>query len=422
MTQRQSSPTDRLPPDNRLMRLDEALATIERCFAGPTEIEIVPLADALDRVLAVSQVSAVAVPPSDVSAVDGWAVRNGDLSSDQPALLPIGGRVAAGHPLTDPIKPRRAYRIFTGAEVPPDLDTVLMQEDCQATDEAVLLGPASRGAHIRKRGEAIAEGETALVQGAVLRPQHLGVAATLGLPRLPVYRRLRVAIFSTGDELREPGAVLSPGCIYDANRFTLKALLTAKGCEVTDLGIVSDKPDLLRQGLAEVEADHDLIITSGGVSVGEEDHIKAAVLAAGGTLELWRLALKPGKPLAVGRIGKAAFLGLPGNPVAVMVAFLLLGQPLIAKLSGTTPKQFPPRMVPAGFFLKKKAGRREFPRARLVGIPEGLSAELYHTDSSSVLTSMVAADGLLDLPERAMDIRPGDPVVFLSLNDLLRGP
>ena len=400
------------------MRLDDALALIGQRFHGPDHGESVPLAQALGRVLACDQISAVAVPPFDNSAMDGWAVRAADLLREGMTPLPIGGRVAAGHPLAKAVVPGQAYRIFTGAPLPAGLDTVVMQEECREADGGVRIPPAAVGANVRKAGESIAVGDVALVAGTILRAHHLGVAATMGLPTLPVVAPLRVAIFSTGDELREPGQPLPEGCLYDANRHTLTALVTAAGGAVSDLGIVGDHPDKVREALATAAVSHDLIITSGGVSVGEEDHVKAAVQALG-ELDLWRLAVKPGKPLALGRIGQAVFLGLPGNPVAVMVSFLLLARPLIARLSGANlpaPRRW---MVPSAFSLNKKAGRREFPRARLITTAQGPAVELFRTDSSGVLTSMVAADGLVDLPEEAVDVRPGDLIAYLPFNELM---
>ncbi|HIJ37374.1 MAG TPA: molybdopterin molybdotransferase MoeA [Rhodospirillaceae bacterium] len=406
------------PDEARPMRLDAALTQISQLFKGPTESEVIPLAQALNRVLAKNLVSEIAVPPFDNSAVDGWAVRGADLLPEGKVCLPVGGRIVAGRPLAEEVLPRRAYRIFTGAPLPTGLDTVLMQEDCRETEGGVLLPAATPGANLRKIGDSVAVGDVALVAGTILKAQHLGVAASLGLASLQVYRRARVAIFSTGNELREPGEFLPEGCLYDSNRPALAALITRLGCVVRDLGIVRDRPELVRDALTEAAANHDLIITSGGVSVGEEDHVKAAVQAQG-KLDLWRLAIKPGKPLALGRIGEAVFLGLPGNPVAVMVTFLLLARPLIARLSGATMETPRRWMLPAGFSLKKKAGRREFPRARLVDAANGPRVELFRPDSSAVLTSMVAADGLVDLPEAAMDIHPGDLVAFLPFSEVM---
>jgi len=407
--------------DGRLMSVDLALVHLQTRVppVAETEAESLPLRAALGWVLAADQVSTVAVPPFDNSAVDGWAVTAADLTPGQETRLPLGGRIAAGHPLAEPALRGHAYRIFTGAPVPASLDTVIMQEDYREDNGAVIL-PASvkAGGNIRRAGESVKIGSVPLAAGTLLGPQHIGVAATLGLTALPVRRRLRVAIFSTGDEIRDPGQPLPPGCLYDANRYTLTGLLTASGCDVTDLGILPDRLEAIRDTLDRAAAGHDLIVTSGGVSVGAEDHVKAAVQALG-SLYLWRLALKPGKPLALGEVKGTAFLGLPGNPVAVMVTFLLFARPLIARLSGATFRPQRRYPLPAAFTLKKKAGRREFPRARIVQTAFGPVVELLKGDSSGVLTSMSSAEGFVDLPEAAMDIVPGDSVAFLPFSEAM---
>lgn len=409
--------------DGRLMSVDLALEHLQTRIVPVSGVERVSLAQAVGRVLAEDQISSVAVPPFDNSAMDGWAVAAVDLKSNEETNLPIGGRIAAGHPLDGVVQRGFAYRIFTGAPVPAGLDTVVMQEHCREESGEehgrVVLPPTFRpGANIRKAGESVAMGSSPLIAGTVLHPQHIGVAATIGLTDLPVRRRLRVAVFSTGDEVIEPGQPLPPGCLYDANRASLKALLGHAGCEVTDLGILPDRLEMIRDTLREAAVGHDLLITSGGVSVGEEDHMKAAVQSLG-SLYLWRLALKPGKPLALGQVGAVPFLGLPGNPVAVMVSFLLFGRPLIARLSGAAwrpPRRYP---LPAAFSLRKGVGRREFPRARMVFTEFGPVVELHRSDSSGVLTSMTVSDGLVDLPESAIEIAPGDSVAFLPFSELL---
>jgi molybdopterin molybdotransferase len=407
--------------DGRLMSVDLALVHLQTRVppVAETEAEHLPLLAALGRVLAADQVSTVAVPPFDNSAVDGWAVFAADLTPGQETRLPIGGRIAAGHPLNQPTVRGQAYRIFTGAPLPAGPDTVIMQEDCREDDGAVILPAAFKaGANIRRAGESVEIGGVPLTAGTLLGPQHLGVAATLGLTALSVRRRLRVAIFSTGDEIRDPGEPLPPGCLYDANRTTLTGLLTASDCEVTDLGILPDRLEVIRDTLDRAAAGHDLIITSGGVSVGAEDHVKAAVQSLG-SLYLWRLALKPGKPLALGEVKGTAFLGLPGNPVAVMVTFLLFARPLIARLSGASFRPQRRYPLPAAFTLKKKAGRREFPRARIVQTAFGPVVELLKCDSSGVLTSMSSAEGFVDLPESAMEVVPGDSVAFLPFSEVM---
>ncbi len=401
-----------------LTPLDDALAALAGRLRPVVGSETVPLRQAQGRVLAADQLATLAVPGFDNSAVDGWGVFADDLGQGE-TRLPIGGRVAAGNPLTGPAEPGFAYRIFTGAPLPAGLDAVAMQENCREADGVVVL-PAKlrRGDNIRLAGDSVRIGDIPLHAGIRLAAQHLGVAATLGLTTLPVRLPLRVAIFSTGDEICEPGRPLSAGGIYDANRFTLMALLDGLGCQVSDLGVLPDRVEVVREMIGKAASQFDLIITSGGVSVGEEDHVKAAVQSLG-SLHLWRLALKPGKPLAVGQVGDTIFLGLPGNPVAVMVTFLLFAKPLLAMLSGATYREPRRYAMPAGFALSKKAGRREFPRARIVDTPLGPVVQLFRTDSSGVLTSMTEADGLVDLPEAAVSIAPGDPVAFLPFGELI---
>jgi len=393
--------------------LDRAVERLRARFGPVCGIETVPLDRALGRVLATDQRSSLAIPAFDCSAMDGWAVRADALGN---GVLPVGGRVAAGHPLAEPIRPCHAYRIFTGAPLPAGLDAVVMQEEATEGEGGVLLPIVAPGTNVRRAGESVAVGDLALPAGTLLRPQHLGLAAALGLADLPVRQRLRVAVASTGDEVRDPGMPLPPGGLYDSNRAMLKALLTSAGCAVTDLGIVADRPGALADALGQAAIGHDLILTSGGVSVGEEDHVRA-VLSCIGTVEFWRLAIKPGKPLLVGRIGTTPLLGLPGNPVAVMVGFLLIGREVVAALSGAEAPPARRYTLPAAFSLHKKAGRREFPRAVLT---ETGTVGLHPSDSSGVLSSVTASDGLLDLPEAAVDIRPGDLVSFLPFCEVLR--
>jgi len=402
-----------------LMSVDDAIAAMQDYVTAVTEEEVLPLSDCLGRVLAADQISPIDVPGFDNSAMDGWAVFRADLAEDGSSRLPVGGRIAAGHPLAETAVPGKAYRIFTGSPVPIGPDAVIMQEQCVEADGFVTLPKRPKlFDNIRKAGESVSRGGIPLTAGTRLGPQHLGVAATIGLSALPVIRPLRVAIFSSGDEVREPGQPLPPGAIYDANRHSLRALLQGLGTEVSDLGILPDRLEVIQSTLARAAKDHDLIITSGGVSVGEEDHIKTAVSALG-ELHLWRLALKPGKPLALGRVDGVAFLGLPGNPVAVMVAFLLFGRPLLDRLSGAvhvSPRRYP---LPAGFSLSKKPGRREFPRARVTFTAFGPVVELHKSDSSGVLTSMTSSDGLLDLAAEGVEIAPGDTVPFIPFAELL---
>jgi molybdopterin molybdotransferase len=290
-----------------------------------------------------------------------------------------------------------------------------MQEDVQLDGDRVRLPPGlKRGANRRKAGEDITAGALALRAGTRLRPQEIGLAASLGFAALPVYQRLAVAILSSGDEVREPGDALPDGAIYDANRYTLRALLEGLGCRVTDLGIVPDRLDAVRAALEKAAAAHDVVVTSGGMSTGEEDHMKTAVEALG-KLHFWRLAIKPGRPVALGQIGRVPFIGLPGNPVAVMVTFLALARPLLLRFSGasaTEPRQFDVR---AGFAYRKKPERREYVRVRL----DGATAQKFPRDGAGILSSMVESDGLVVLDENATGVEPGDTVRFIPFTEVI---
>ena len=316
-------------------------------------------------------------------------------------------------------------RIFTGAPMPDGPDTVYMEEDATVVGGEVILPPGlKRGANSRKSGEDVGAGSRILQRGQRLRPQEIGLAASVGRSRLGVYRRLRAAVFSTGDEVRDPGTDVPPGCVYDANRYTIMALLEGVGVDVTDLGILADDLDAIRRALARAATDHDLLITSGGVSAGEEDHVREAVEDLG-RLHFWRLAIKPGRPIALGSVrrpdGDAAFVGLPGNSVAAMVTFMLIARPVVLLLSGCadiSPLLF---RVRAGFEVKKKTGRREWLRARLVTASDGgLTAVKFRSSGAGILTSMVESDGLVELPEDTSVVETGAMVDFLPFNEVFR--
>lgn len=410
--------TERFSVGKDMMSVAQALAALEERLAPVVASEELPLHAALGRILAEDLVSGVNVPPHDNSAVDGWAFRRADLPSD--AILPVVGRVAAGHPLSGPLPQGGAVRIFTGAPMPDGADTVAMQEDCQEVEGGVRLPTRlAAGDNARAAGEDISRGSVVLHAGTRLRPQELGVAAATGRHSLGVFKPLRAAVFSTGDEIREPGTELPPGCIYDTNRFTATGLLRALGAEVTDLGILPDRLETITAALAEAAASHDLILTSGGVSVGDEDHVKPAVLAQG-SLAFWRLAIKPGRPVALGEVNGTPFIGLPGNPVAVMVTFMLIARPMVLRLMGAAGGDLPRYPVEAGFAFKHKAGRREYLRARLAHMDGRLVAAKFPSDGSGVLTSMTWSDGLVDIPEGRGDIAPGEMVDFLSYADMMR--
>jgi molybdopterin molybdotransferase len=347
------------------MTTAEALALLASKIGPVTQGESVPLTAALGRILAEDIEAGADVPPHDNSAVDGYAVFFDDLEPDGETNLPITGRAAAGHPLDRPARRGEAIRIFTGAPMPEGPDTVMMQEDCRLAGDRVEIRPGiKRGANRRDRGEDIRSGDLVLRKGARLRAQDLGQAAAVGRRTVLVSAPLRAALFSTGDELREPGTALDPGSIYDSNRYTVGALLTGLGCIVSDLGILADRRQTIERALAAAAQDHDLIVTTGGVSVGEEDHVKQAVEVLG-HLHAWRLAIKPGRPIALGQVGRVPFVGLPGNPVAVVVTFLNIVRPMVLRLMDGTdlvPHHF---QVAAGFDYKKKKDRREWVRARL---------------------------------------------------------
>lgn len=396
-----------------LMTVGQALDIIDQRVPPLDGIEEARLIDAIGRVLAVDVVAGFDQPPHDNVAVDGYAFAHADLAGDAPTRLPVIGRFVAG--AAPGALPRgTAARVFTGAVLPSGADTVAMQEDIRLEGDAVLIPPGlNRGANRRKAGEDLRAGQVALAAGRRLRPQDLALAAALGRDRLVLHRCPRVALFSTGDELVQPGGSLRPGAIYDANRVLLHGLLRGLGCAVTDLGILPDRLDPVRDALRDAARGHDLLITSGGVSTGEEDHLKAAVESLG-RLHLWRLAIKPGRPLAIGQIGDATFVGLPGNPVAVMVCFLKIARPLILRRAGARDSAPTSYRVRAGFDFAKKAERREWVRARLVRGADGeLVAERFPRQGSGVITSLVESDGLVELPEALTRLEAGAMVDFL---------
>jgi molybdopterin molybdotransferase len=402
-----------------LLTVAEALAEIDARLSRVVGREIVALRAAAGRILASDVVATMNLPPHANSAVDGYAVAHSDLLPDRETLLPITGRAAAGHPLDRCARGGEAIRIFTGAPMPYGTDTVMMQEDCIIEDGWVRLKPGiKKGANRRHAGEDIAEGEIALPAGRLLRAPDLGLAAALGRRELCVFRPLRVALLSTGDEVCDPGEPLPPGAIYDANRFMLGALFAGLGCTITDFGIYPDRESVLVDALAGAGAGHDLIVTSGGVSTGEEDHVKAAVERIG-TLHFWRLAIKPGRPVALGQVNGVPLIGLPGNPVAVIVTFIVLARPLIARLAGATPRV--PRLFPvrAGFAYRKKPGRREYLRASLERDGDKIVASKYPRDGAGILSSIVRSDGFVILDEPTSSISPGVMVDFLPFSEVM---
>jgi len=385
--------------------------------ARPTPVEVVPIAGGLGRVLARDVEAPFDVPPADNSAVDGYAVRAADLRPGGHARLVVVGDLPAGSAWTGTIGPGAALRIMTGAPMPAGADTVVPQELAlpdEAAGPAVRLAAVEAGSNVRARGEDVRAGAVVLARGAVLRPQELGLLASLGLAEVPVHHRPRVALLSTGDEVVEPGRARRPGQIYDANRFALNGLVEAAGATPVDFGIVPDVRDVLRGRLLDAAAGADVVLTSGGVSVGAYDLVKA-VLAEIGGIDFWQVAMQPGRPLAVGQIGETHFFGLPGNPVASMLCFLLFVRPALWKLAGRRDLEPPRFTAVATEPMRKKAGRREFKRGILRFGEHGWEVSTTGPQGSGILSSMVAANCLVILEEAREDVKPGEPVLVEPL-------
>jgi molybdopterin molybdotransferase len=409
--------------DRPRLRHAEALAILRDRVRPVVGVERVRLADALNRILADPAIAPQDVPAHTNAAVDGYSFAAADYRGDAGATLALGGRAAAGHPLRGAPPPGTAVRIFTGAVMPDGHDTVAMQEDAHARLEngrAVVSIPSGLRpkANVRKAGEDVEAGETVLGAGSVLRPQDLAALAALGRAEVACYTRLKVAILASGDEIVRPGAALPPGQVYDANTPMLAGLIAAAGAGVVDLGVLPDDAEIVRRRLAETAAAYDVIITSGGASRGEEDHL-ATALAALGKRHLWELAIKPGRPMSFGQIGDAIVVGLPGNPVAVFVCFLLYVWPLLRRLGGAPwpePRRF---SLPAHFaFPNRKLGRREFWRGTLVRAPQGGWAVVkFPRDGSGLISGLRAADGLIEIPEDVPEVKWGDPVAFMPFSE-----
>ncbi len=396
-----------------MLSFDEAQARLLAAARKVKGTDQVPLSEALGRVLAEPVRSSIDVPPLDNSGMDGYAVRRADVTAPG-TVLRVAQRIPAGS-VGHTLAPGTAARIFTGAPVPPGADAVVMRELCEHAGEgAVRINHVPEaGENIRRAGEDIARDSEVLAAGTLLTPAAIGLAASVGCARLPVLRRLSVAVLSTGDELVTPGEPLPPGAIYNSNRYQLAALLRSLGCAVEEFGNLQDSLEATRAVLRKAAALHDLVITTGGVSVGEEDHVKPAVEAEG-ELSLWSVAMKPGKPVAFGKVGDADFVGLPGNPVSAFVTFNLLVRPFIRACQGAKDVLPKARTMTAGFDWPKPGNRREFLRVRVAA--DG-RLERYPNQSSGVLTSCVWADGLADIPA-STTVRPGDTVRYLAFGDL----
>ncbi|APR05169.1 gephyrin-like molybdotransferase Glp [Thauera chlorobenzoica] len=399
--------------NGNMLSFDDARSRLLGFVRPVREIETVDTLFAAGRVLAVTQRSAINQPPMDNSGMDGYALRAADVPAAGTRLA-VSQRIPAGS-VGHELAPGTAARIFTGAPLPPGADTVVMQELCEHDGEHVVINAVPRlGEAVRRMGEDIAAGDELLPAGLRLSPQAVALAASVGLAQLPVYRRVKVAMFSTGSELVMPGEPLPPGGIYNSNRFMLRGLLAALGCEVEDFGIVPDRLDATRDVLRRAAEGHDLILTSGGVSVGEEDHVKPAVEAEG-SLDMWKIAMKPGKPLAYGRVHGAAFIGLPGNPVSSFVTFVMLVRPFLLATQGVGETDLVALTLHADFDWPKPDRRREFLRAR---INARGAVEIFANQGSAALNSTVWATGLVDIPAGSVITR-GEPVRFLPYGELL---
>lgn len=404
------------PSLSGLLTYEQAVAGLLAHARTIERTEVLALREAGDRILAVEAVSGINVPGWDYSAMDGYAVRTADIR-DPGRRLPVTQRIPAGVS-PEPLTAGKAARIFTGAPIPAGADAVVIQELCRQDGDVVVVDTAPGvGDNIRRRGEDIAAGDTLIAAGTRLKPQHLGLLASVGIPAVTVRARPRVALFASGDELTMPGERLRPGCIYNSNLFTATGLLQTLGCEVIDLGIVPDSLAATMEALQRGAEDGDMVLASGGVSVGEEDHVKPAVERLG-SLDMWKVAIRPGKPMAFGHIGGTPFLGTPGNPVSLFVTFLLFARPFLLRLMGV-PAPLPQAIrVTADFDWTRPDRRREFQRARLTRGGDGEPrVEVHASRSSGVLSSAVWANGLVVIPE-GTPVRRGDAVEFLPFAEL----
>ncbi len=402
-----------------LMPIDEALTLLLNNAKPITEIEKLPLAEAQGRILAEDLASTIKVPPHDNSAMDGYAVYSADLEDSTEKLLPISQRIPAGV-MGTALKAGTAARIFTGAPIPAGADAVVMQEVCTPEGDGVkITGPISAGKNIRNAGEDISIDDNVLKTGTKLKPQDIGLVASVGISEVTAYKRLRVGIFFTGDELREPGEALQAGQIYNSNRHTMRGLLENLNCEIIDLGTVEDTLEATKNAMLKAAEQSDLVITSGGVSVGEEDYIRIA-LEELGQLDMWRINIKPGKPLAFGNINnksnhrkKTPFLGMPGNPVSVFATFCIFAQPFILQKQGANKTKANSFMVPAAFEWPKAGKRQEYVRTRV----ENGVIKLFPNQSSGVLTSTSWANGLAIIPADTT-VKPDDLIEFIPFSEL----
>ncbi|MFS2068201.1 gephyrin-like molybdotransferase Glp [Pseudomonas sp. CT11-2] len=401
-----------------LMPVDEAISRLLDQAPPPPLAQKVHLDQAMGRVLAADIHCPVNLPAWDNSAMDGYALRAADLPQAG-GWLTIGGRIAAGDQACSPLLAQQTVQIFTGAPLPPGADTVVPQERCRVEGERVWFPPVSVGDHVRKEGEEVRRGHLLLKAGKRLRAQELGLLAGAGIARVEVYRPLQVCLLSSGNELREPGDSLAPGQIYNSNRYCLAALLRGWGVEVHDYGVMADELVASRHALSLASSECDLLLSSGGVSVGEEDHLKQAIEELG-SVDFWRLAIQPGKPLAYGEVAGKPWIGMPGNPSGALITALVVVRPFLLRAQGVTDVLPVPLAVPAGFDWLQRNKRRQYLRARLTPGADGqLSVELHPQQSSAMLTAACWADGLAVI-ECEQQVLKHDNVMFLSFADLMQ--
>lgn len=404
---------ERMPFETSLERarmLADALGVV-------TPRETLALEQACGRVLAAAISAPRDIPAHDNAAVDGYAFAFSDYDAENGSDLPVSARIAAGHPLDDTLKAGTAARIFTGAVMPEGADTVAMQEDSFDDGETVNIPPGlKQGANRRKAGEDVRAGQTLLRPGCLLRPQDVAAIASLGFAGATCYQRLRIGLFSTGDELLRPGEPFQPGAVYDSNAVMLVALADLAGAQITDLGVLPDSREAVQQRLKDAVLDYPLVLTSGGASMGDEDHLTASLRALG-EISLWQVAVKPGRPICAGRVGNSAVVGLPGNPVAAFVCFLLYVYPLIQSLGGAGWRRARRYTMPAAFSMSKKPGRREFIRGMLDETERELRARNYVRTGSGLISSLREADGLIEIPEDVTSIAPGDLIAFIPFTE-----
>ena len=400
--------------------LENAVFILEKRIKCIKETQKIKLDQALGRILSKDIISKINVPSFNNSAVDGYAFKYSDLNKKNETTLKLAGRITAGQNFNKKIKTGEIARIFTGAKVPEGADTVIMQEDCNDTDNQIVLKPGIfKEANIRKKGEDIKYGKKILLKGSKLKAQDIALIASIGIKEIHVFEKLTVGIFTTGNELYEPGAKTSNSGIYDSNRYCLKNLLKTINCSVKDYGIKKDNEKLIKNTLKKISKECDLIITTGGMSVGEEDYVRK-VIEKNGSLNFWNIAIKPGRPVALGNIFKKSFIGLPGNPVSVMITFLKIALPTINKLSGFSSPKEKNFIVTTDFNFKKKSGRKEFLR---VTISKNLNGQIkiknYPKSGSGVFTSMVETDGLIELPEKLTYFKKGTKIRFVPYSEIL---